>query len=145
MSIAAASAVGSAWDGHERRRINDPDYTGPEHRVEPRLRALERGHRAISDQQAEIIVTMREALERQPEAIAKAMAAVLRDREVLAAVGRAGAEMIQQAAKEHTGGWLLGGIRSMLGGWVVRAALVLLALKFSGVNAAAMVLDWLKR
>lgn len=90
----------------DRRRGDDPRYTGPERRSDRRLDALEAQHRALgaghamlTDQMADLTVGMREA-------VADGMRQALTDPAVLAAVWDAAMTQGQRGLHERAGRWI---------------------------------------
>jgi hypothetical protein len=141
--VSEAEHQTSSFEGTHRHMPAYGEFH-PDLLPEDRLRIVEANIRLLTQQSAEIVVALKSAIEHQPIAIATAFEKVLTDPAILSAIGRVAGDVLQNTAREQTGGWVLKTLKSLVSGWIIRIVFLLVVLKFVGVDAAKMMFDMLK-
>lgn len=98
-----------------------------------RIRALENGQDVLTQQMAEIVIEMRQA-------VAAGMREALTDPEVLAGMWDAAMRRAQQAAAQQIGRSVIGSVRAFFSRWVVIALIVIIVGQYMGWGGALKVL-----
>ena len=121
--------------------MHPEQYDGPDRRHptmdEQRMRVLERSNELLTQQLAEVVLTLSELPGHLRKAVSEGVRDTLSDRETLATAAEVGRDMLVSYGKRETGGWLWGLVGGAMRAWALPLLLAYMVYRAAGTEAAA--------